>query len=136
MLTMDNINNIRDMYYRQGLTVAEICRNTKRDRKTINKYIDKTDFSPKPPKPANETAFCPKLDKFKPIIDAWLEEDKKAPRKQRHTARRVFNRLVKEENGFDCSYRIVARYVVIRKKETFFLPFTPSYLLLIFHMPL
>ncbi len=35
---------------------------------------------------------------MKPIIRAWLDEDRAAPRKQRHTARRVWQRLV-EEHG-------------------------------------
>jgi hypothetical protein len=33
------------------------------------------------------------------IIDPGREEDKKRPRKQRHTARRIYNRLV-QEYGF------------------------------------
>jgi transposase len=35
----------------------------------------------------------PKLDAFVPTIDHWLDEDVKVPRKQRHTAKRVFERL-------------------------------------------
>lgn len=41
----------------------------------------------------------PKLDPFVPIIDAILSSDKSAPRKQRHTARRIFERL-RDEHGF------------------------------------
>lgn len=44
-------------------------------------------------------------------------DDKKAPRKQRHTAKRVFKRLHEETDGFDCSYRLVAEYVSAKKKE-------------------
>ena len=36
------------------------------------------------------------LDPWKAIIDSWLEADKEAPRKQRHTSRRVYQRLVEE----------------------------------------
>src|SRR6185503_13327370 len=35
----------------------------------------------------------PKLETFIPIIDAWLEGDRSVHRKQRHTAKRVFDRL-------------------------------------------
>lgn len=49
--------------------------------------------------------MCPKLDAYKPLIDQWLLDDRKAPRKQRHTAKRVFKRLLAESEGFDCSYR-------------------------------
>jgi len=60
----------------------------------------------------------PKLDPFKADIDTWLTEDKKAKRKQRHTAQRIYDRLVKEHKGnFTCSYRTVAGYVAKRKKE-------------------
>ena len=46
--------------------------------------------------------------------------DKKAKRKQRHTARRVYDRLLeKYGSDFDCSYRTVAGYVAKRKKELF-----------------
>ena len=38
----------------------------------------------------------PKLDPFKADIDAWLTEDKKAKRKQRHTAKRVYQRLMEK----------------------------------------
>jgi len=58
--------------------------------------------------------------KFKSDIDAWLTEDKKAKRKQRHTAKRIFDRLVKKYGkGFNCSYRTVANYVSLKKKEIF-----------------
>jgi transposase len=35
----------------------------------------------------------PKLDAFVSTIEHWLKEDLKVPRKQRHTAKRVFDRL-------------------------------------------
>ena len=62
--------------------------------------------------------MCPKLDAYKPLIDQWLLDDRKAPRKQRHTAKRVFKRLLAESEGFDCSYRLVAQYVAYRKANT------------------
>ena len=41
----------------------------------------------------------PKLDAFVSTIEHWLDEDLKVPRKQRHTARRVFDRL-RDECGW------------------------------------
>ncbi|MFH1105285.1 MAG: IS21 family transposase, partial [Actinomycetota bacterium] len=35
----------------------------------------------------------PVLGEWIPVIDAWLEADREAPPKQRHTARRVWERL-------------------------------------------
>ena len=57
---------------------------------------------------------APVLDAWKPIIDGWLEEDKHAPKKQRHTARRVFQRLV-DEHGAQISETTVRRYVAQAK---------------------
>ena len=47
----------------------------------------------------------PKLDGFTEIIDAWLAEDRGRNRKQRHTAKRVLERL-RDEHGFTGGYTI------------------------------
>ncbi len=52
----------------------------------------------------------PKLDGFTDIIDQWLREDICRTRRQRHTAKRVFERL-REEQGFAGSYTIVKTYI-------------------------
>jgi len=57
----------------------------------------------------------PKLDAFTGQIDQWLAEDKVRPRKQRHTAKRIFERL-RDECGFDGGYTIVKDYVRTRKR--------------------
>ena len=51
------------------------------------------------------------------MIDAILEGDSKVPRKQRHTAKRIFERL-KDEYGFDGQYTIVKDYVRERRRRT------------------
>ncbi len=56
----------------------------------------------------------PKLDAFIGIIDAWLDGDQDVHRKQRHTAKRVFDRL-RDERGFTGGYTIIQDYV--RKQE-------------------
>jgi len=50
------------------------------------------------------------LGPFKPIIYGWLEEDKTKPRKQRHTGKRIFDRL-KEECGFEGAQITVYKYL-------------------------
>ena len=118
MLTMDQIHHIRELYYGQGITnISTIAEMTGHNRKTVTKYIDMEDFSSPPSKPSENDEHTSKLDPYKPIIDSWLIADKKAPRKQRHNAKRVFRRLSKEIPEFDCSYRTVAAYVSLRKKE-------------------
>lgn len=57
-----------------------------------------------------------KLDPFKPIVDAWLAEDARRRPKQRHTARRVHDRLV-AECGYDGGYTTVQKYAKARKAE-------------------
>jgi transposase len=48
----------------------------------------------------------PKLAGFLPIIHQILEDDRQAPKKQRHTARRIFQRL-RDEHQFSGGYTIV-----------------------------
>ena len=119
MLTMDRINDIRLRYYVKGENISQIASKLQLDWKTVQKYIDMTDFNEPAPKPASEQRLCPKLDPYKPTIDKWLKEDKQSPRKQRHTAKRVFKRLKKEIVGFNCSYRTVASYYAVKHRELF-----------------
>ena len=67
----------------------------------------------------------PKLDGFTEIIDQWLKEDLKQLRKQRHTAKRIFDRL-RAEHGFSGGYTIVKDYVREhhRRRREMFVPLT------------
>lgn len=116
MLAMDQIHHIRKLYYEQGMTISEIARQTGRNWKTIEKYVDQTDFNAPELIPKPKTTRT-KLEPYKALIDQWLKDDRKAPRKQRHTAKRVYQRLIEENVGFDGSYSLVAGYVKQRKKE-------------------
>ena len=51
------------------------------------------------------------------MIDAILEADRQVPRKQRHTAKRIFERL-RDEHGFDGQYTILKDYVRERRRRT------------------
>jgi len=119
MLAMDKVHDIRVRFYTKGENISQIAKELHLDWKTVQKYVDMADFNEPVPKPASEQRLCPKLDPYKPTIDEWLEEDKQAPRKQRHTAKRVFNRLKKEYPKFNCSYRTVASYYAVKHKEIF-----------------
>ena len=65
----------------------------------------------------------PKLDGFSEIIAQWLVEDVGRPRKQRHTAKRVFDRL-RDEHGFTGGYTIVKDHVreLQRRGREMFVP--------------
>ena len=68
----------------------------------------------------------PKLGPWLGAIDAILEQDKTRPAKQRHTAKRIFERL-KEEHGFTGGYTIVKDYVrsaELHNREMFIPPDT------------
>lgn len=63
----------------------------------------------------------PKLGPLVPMIDAILEADRSAPPKQRHTAKRIFERL-RDEHGFAGGYTVVKDYVRLlrsRSREVF-----------------
>ena len=71
-----------------------------------------------PPRKAPENRPAPALGAFCEVIDEWLRADVEVPRKQRHSARRVWQRLVAEHVGIlggaieDGIVRAVARLVV------------------------
>jgi transposase len=70
---------------------------------------------PKPRKPLPPRAT--RLDGYKALIDGMLRADLDAPRKQRHTAKRIFDRLVGEHDAAEISYGMVCAYVQARRPE-------------------
>jgi transposase len=80
-------------------------------RETVRKMLR---YSVPPGYRRQQAARRPKLDQWVGLIDQILTEDKSRPRKQRHTAKRIFERL-KEEHGFTGGYTIVKDYVRLRK---------------------
>jgi transposase len=119
LLTMTQVHDIRKFYFEEGKSIAQISRDSGHDRKTVRMCIEKEDWNKKETGTQKASEF-PKLDPFKADIDGWLTDDKKAKRKQRHTAKRVYERLIKEYGDtFDCSYRTVAGYVSKRKEEIY-----------------
>ena len=103
---MPKVQDIRKMA-RAGCSVAEISRETGVSEPTVRKYIRKADFSPAVPAKKKAPSM---LDEHKPVVDMWIEEDRRNWHKQRHTATRIHERLV-AEHGFEGSYSTVQRYV-------------------------
>jgi len=56
------------------------------------------------------------MDRYRPQIEQWMETDKTAPPKQRHTAQRMFERL-REEHGFTGTDGTVRRFVARLKAK-------------------
>ena len=105
---LDDVDDIRAMDA-AGVPRAEIARRLRLSRNTVAKYADMADMSPAAPeaRPRARRALAPGDAAW---IDAVLEADLGAPRKQRHTAKRIYDRLVAER---DCegSHSTVQRRV-------------------------
>jgi transposase len=69
-----------------------------------------------PPRKAYSPRRRPAIDPYRATIDGWLESDRDAPVKQRHTARRVWQRLI-AECGAEVAEVTVSRYVAKRRVE-------------------
>ena len=91
----------------EGMSQREAARHFGISRDSVRKMMA---FSVPPGYRRKAPVKRPKLDGFTGIIDAWLEEDRSVPRKQRHTAKRVLERL-RDEHGFTGGYTIVKDYV-------------------------
>ena len=97
---------------REGLSIRELARRHGVHRRTVRQAL----ASPLPaPRKRPEGRPAPKLGPYRPLIDEWLTADREAPRKQRHTARRVWERL-RDEHGAEISERQVRRYVRARRR--------------------
>ena len=70
-----------------------------------------------PPPRKTPERESPRLAPFQAAIDGWLRADLDAPKKQRHTARRVLARLVDEHGADDLSYSTVRDYVARRRPQ-------------------
>ena len=92
---------------RQGVSRSEIARRLNVDRATVAKYADMDDMAPKPPTDRRRGS---KIDPYAALVDGWLEADRMLPRKQRHTAKRVHDRL-RAETDYDGEYTTTLRYV-------------------------
>lgn len=114
MLTMEQIYHIRYLKKFKGKSLRKISEETGTSFTTVKKYINKDDFNiQNRPKQQRKG----KLDKYKETVKNWLIEDLKAPYKQRHTAKRVYDRLIEEFDDFDASDRSVRSLVAQLKSE-------------------
>jgi transposase len=106
----EEIRRARD---REGLSIHELSRRFRVHRRDVRAAL----ASPVPPPRKQPERASPVLDRWKPVIDGWLEDDRVAPRKQRHTGRRVWQRLV-EEHGATIGESTVRRYVAeVRRRQ-------------------
>lgn len=97
----------------EGLSIRALARRHQVGRGTVRLALAQAE----PPPRKRRVRSSPRLDPFKAAIDAMLLADTTAPRKQRHTARRVFARLVDEHDAAAVSYSTVRDYVRVRRAE-------------------
>ena len=97
-----------------GMSTREAARVFGLHRDTVRKMLR---YSVPPGYRRRSPSRQPKLDPYRGVIDRILEEDRSRARKQRHTVKRIFERL-RDEYGFDGKYTIVKDYVRERRLRT------------------
>ena len=105
-----------------GMSQREAARCFGIDPRTVRKMLS---YSVPPGYVRTRPPVRPKLDPFIGIIDRILEEDKDRPKKQRHTSKRIFERL-RDEYGFTGKITIVKDYIcgVRQRRREMFVPLT------------
>ena len=115
MLNMERVHRIRTLYHHQGESIRGIARKEGLSRNTVRKVLrTEGDWRYSRGSPVGEPIIGP----YREIIDSWLEGDRERRKKERHTARRIYSRLV-QEHGYGGSERTVRRYVSKRKREIY-----------------
>ncbi len=104
---------IRRDALREDLSIRALAERHNVHRRTVRAAL----ASSVPPARKTPVREAPKLGPARPLIDAMLREDLEAPRKQRHTARRVLARLVDEHELVELTYGSVRDYVARRRQE-------------------
>ena len=97
----------------EGISQREASRIFGIDPRTVAKMLV---FSVPPGYRRRQVANRPKLDAFTGIIDQILETDKLVPKKQRHTSKRIFERL-RDEHGFTGGLTIVKDFIFAAKQR-------------------
>jgi len=111
MYTVEIYARVRRAVYVEGMSERQVAREFGLARETVRKMMQ----YPSPPGyRRQQPAKRPKLDPWVGVIDQILEEDRTRPRKQRHTAKRIHERL-RDEHGFGGGYTIVKDYVRLRR---------------------
>jgi transposase len=104
---------IRRDAHREEMSIRGLADRHGVHRRTVRQAL----ASAVPPPRKTPVRAAPKLDPAKPLIDGMLRADVDAPRKQRHTARRVLARLVDEHGMTELTYSAVRDYVARRRQE-------------------
>ncbi|GAF49072.1 hypothetical protein RW1_067_00060 [Rhodococcus wratislaviensis NBRC 100605] len=96
----------------EGLSIRALADRHGVHRRTVRAALE----SPIPPPRKRPVRIAAKLERFKTLIDDMLVTDLTAPRKQKHTTKRIWTRLI-DEHGCAASYSSVRDYVARRRPE-------------------
>jgi transposase len=113
MLKVDEKELIRRAYLLDGQSERQIAKAQKHSRHSVSAAIAGSQTATYH---MSQPRAAPVMDAVKAIVDSWLVADQTAPRKQRHTAHRIFERLVTEQ-GFKGKEPTVRRFVRLRRAE-------------------
>ena len=108
---MEIYARVRRAVYVEGKSERAVAREYGLARETVRKMLQ---YAAPPGYRRQQPAKRPKLYPWVGGIDQILQEDRERPRKQRHTAKRIYQRL-REEHGFSGGYTIVKDYVRLRR---------------------
>ena len=114
MYRVDVYLRVRRAVMVEGMSIRETARTFGLHRDTVRKMLA---YSVPPGYRRQTTPGRPKLEPFTGVIDRILEEDQRVLRKQRHTAKCIFERL-RDEYEFDGRYTIVKDYVREHRRQT------------------
>ena len=92
---MEQFEGIRRDHREEGLSVRALARRHKVHRRTVRQALR----AALPPDRVVSPRKAPVMGPWRPIVRVWLTADREAPRKQRHTARRVWQRLIEEHDA-------------------------------------
>ena len=106
LIGMDQYESIRTLHRVYEQSIRGIARQTGHHRETIRKAIQ----GEEPKYRRIQPVSSPVMDPVVPLIKKWIENDRSRPRKQRHTAHRIYERLVVEQ-GFEGGESTVRRWV-------------------------
>jgi len=113
MLGMIDIEYIRKKHFVEGWSIRKISRNLDVARQTVRKALESSEI---PKYNLSQAKTSPVLEPYKEIIRQWLKDDETQPVKQRHTARRIFNRLC-DEYDFTGGESTVRRFIKQEKNK-------------------
>jgi transposase len=112
MRTVDDFAALRRAH-RDGLSIRQIAKQFGVGRDTVRKAL----AHPEPiPYALTKPRHAPTFGPFRAAVDAILDADEEAPRKQRHTASQLFRRL-RDEFGYSGGYDQVRRYLQRRRRD-------------------